>query len=749
MPHRICAVLTACLFAVGTPSRAWSADGGAHFNSRVHRAIEQAVGHLWRRHQEDHWDEAPPGADPRDNGGRTALCVYALLAAGESHQAERMAKTIEWLRQAELKSVYAHSLRALALSMLPGRLGGETLRDDARWLLAAARSDGAYGYVPSDASGADTDNSNTQMALLALWSAARRGVEIPPAYWRRARQHWLATQTGEGGWSYTTARRSAYGSMSAAGLASLFICLDAAGGRQAIGRGPDATAPPLQRGLDWMAENFSAVENPGKGRQYFHYYLFGVLRVGLTSGFKHFGEHDWYREGAAELLRTQRLDGGWGALTDTCFALAFLAKGRDPILFSKLRYPGPWNARPRDLANLTRWIGHTFETSVRWQSLDVRAPEAQWHDAPVLVISGSAAPTFSPADIEKLRAYALKGGLIFAEAVGNSPAFTLKMRKVYAELFPGLPLEPIDPAHAIFSAHAPLRRPMKLLGVSNGVRLLVIHSAGDLSKSWQANAVTTHRDAFQLAANIQFHATDFSSLRRRGRPQERAWPSAPAVWPRRRVAVAVLRHEGNWNPEPMARRRLALVMARDWDTEVLYSSPMPPAELPPGEYPIALMTGTGAFTLTPADRKALRAFIRAGGLLVADAAGGAERFHEAARDTLLTLMDDAYPQVGKVPADSPIYALDGLKIDRVAFRRAAVKVYGAVRTPRWVQVAVGGRPGIIYSRDDITAALVGYAGHNIRGYTPDSALALMRNVILYAATRARPTTRPATRPARN
>jgi len=743
MLRRICVVLTGCLLLAGIPLRARSAQAAADLDSRVRRAIDRAAGHLWRRHRGGHWDEAAAGAQRRDEGGRTALCVYALLTAGESHQSDRMVKTVQWLRQAELRSVYARSLRALALSMLPGRLGGEELAGDVAWLLDAARPDGAYDYLPSRASGDAWDNSNTQMALLALWSAARRGITIPAAYWRGAEQHWLSTQTGSGGWSYTTARRPAYGSMSAAGLVSLFICLDAGGHRHFLRRGPDTTYPPVQRGMEWMAEHFSAIENPGKGRQYFHYYLFGVLRVGLASGFKRFGGHDWYREGAAELLRTQNPDGGWGELTDTCFALAFLAKGQDPILFCKLRYPGAWNTHPRDLANLTRWIGYTFETSVRWQSLDVAAPEAQWHDAPVLVISGAAAPAFSPADIEKLRAYALKGGLILSEAAGNSPAFTLKMRKVYAELFPGLPLKPIDPAHPVFSANAPLRRPMKLLGVSNGVRLLAIHSAGDLSKPWQANAVDTHRDAFQLAANIQFHATDSASLRRRARRHEQLWPAVPARRPRRRVAVAVLRHEGNWNPEPMARRRLALMMARDWDTELRFSAPMRPAELPPGTFPVALITGTEAFTLTPADTRALRAFARAGGLLVADAAGGKGRFHDAARNQLLTLLDDAYPQVTKVPADSPIYTLPGLGIDRVAFRRAAVRVYGAVRTPQLTQVAVGGRPAIIYSRDDITAGLVGYNGHNIRGYVPDSALALMRNLILYAADRPRPATRPA------
>ena len=48
------------------------------------------------------------------------------------------------------------------------------------------------------------------------------------------------------------------------------------------------------------------------------------------------------------------------------------------------------------------------------------------------------------------------------------------------------------------------------------------------------------------------------------------------------------------------------------------------------------------------------------------------------------------------------------------------------------------RPLIVYSPDDLTAGLVGYGGHGVRGYAPDSAYALMRNLLLYAATRAKP-----------
>jgi hypothetical protein len=529
--------------------------------------------------------------------------------------------------------------------------------------------------------------------------------------------------------------------MSAAGLASLFICHDAVHHDEYLRVQADTSYPPIERGLAWLAKSFSAQENPGKGPQYFHYYLFAVERVALASGYKHFGRHDWFAEGAAELLRTQGPDGGWDGLEDTSLALLFLARGLHPIVFNKLRYDGAWNSRPRDLAHLTRWIENTFETPVRWQVLDVSAPESEWHEAPVLYISGAAAPKLSPADIAKLRAYALAGGLILSEAAGNSPAFNLAMQDLYGKMFPEWALAPIETNHPVFSAQVPLARPVRLMGVSNGVRLLAIHSQADLSKAWQANAFADQEDIFRLAANVYFHATDAELLRRRGpvipMPAEGKVPQ-----PTRTIEVALLTGPGLEDPEPMAYERLADRMARDGAIKLTFSPPIPIASLPAEGYPVALMTGVGPFALGAAEVRALREFINAGGMVVADAAGGSEDFDKSAREHLLTLLQDVYAQVGRLPASSDVYNLPDLRIDTVAFRRPVRARYGDDRRPRLQAVTLDNRPVIVYSRDDITAGLVGYAGHNVRGYAPASALALMRNLLIYAATRDKPASPP-------
>jgi hypothetical protein len=66
------------------------------------------------------------------------------------------------------------------------------------------------------------------------------------------------------------------------------------------------------------------------------YYLWSLERACTLSSIQKIGGHDWYREGAAYLLATQRPDGSWTSpadvpTTDTAFALLFLKRGLQSV----------------------------------------------------------------------------------------------------------------------------------------------------------------------------------------------------------------------------------------------------------------------------------------------------------------------------------------------------------------------------------------------------------------------------------
>ena len=88
--------------------------------------------------------------------------------------------------------------------------------------------------------------------------------------------------------------------------------------------------------------------------------------------------------------------------------------------------------------------------------------------------------------------------------------------------------------------------------------------------------------------------------------------------------------------------------------------------------------------------------------------------------------------VKRLATTAPIYTLKGHEIKDVDFRRKA-RVERALRsTPSFRGIELNGRFAVIFSKEDLTAGLVGYECYDCAGYTPDSCFAIMRNIVLYA-----------------
>lgn len=723
----ILATLLASAQAVRAQSQPVSAE-------QIDAAVARAVAHIRAaRTPEGGWPEDVPDAQGQEFGGRTALALYALLTAGESYQQPWMQQSIQSLRQQEPATVLGRALRVMALTQLPPQLAQPTVAEDANWLIRASRDDGAYDYRPGNHGPDAWDNANTQMALLAVYSAARAGIETPTAYYRRLERHWLAHQTGEGGWSYNRATNRAYGSMSAAGLSSLLICREMIGDEAILTCRAAGDDEPIRRAMAYLVENYTPYDNPGRGPIDYFQWVYNVGRVGMTSGYKYIGDRDWFAECATELLRTQRPDGGWGRLDNTCYATLFLARGSQPLLLSKLQYEGTWNPRPRDATNLTTWLSRRFERPMRWQVLSADAPAEQWFDAPVLYISGATPPRFSDEQIERIRRFVYAGGMILSEAACNSATFNAEMRKIYQRLFPEYELLRIDPNHPIYTLDYAPEHPPVLMGVSNGLRLWAVHSPSDLSRAWHTGSVRTERALFDQAANLYYYVTETGQLSPAGlaRPVE---PDGRLC--SRSVRLARLRHDGAWNPEPLTDAQLAARLANQADLNVVLLGPTDPAEVSFEHADAAIITGLDSLSLTDEQRAALRRFVEAGGTILVDAAGGSQSFTDSVRDELLTLPGERTAR--PVDPDAPaLLHRPGRRIDRVQYRPATAA--GMVRRNEPMLEAAydrNGDPAVIFSRYDWTAGLAGVEGYHIRGLTPDSSIELVGNLLLYAAERA-------------
>ncbi|MBI5723041.1 MAG: terpene cyclase/mutase family protein, partial [Planctomycetes bacterium] len=364
----------------------------------VEKAIAKGVEYLFSQQRPDgSWEPyKSPWAPPNDyyTDGPTAMAVYALVASDKNLAKDpRITKALEWMVKPENqnKATYCTTFRCLAWYTVNKYLDNKYMKQlsaDVDFLLKYG-PDGSFNYVAQYGGG---DNSNSQYGLYGIWTGARAGMEIPKDYWDKCLKRWITAQNDDGGWGYsklpnqTGENGPSYGSMTVAGIASLFVCLDWLYMDKFVKCQLSSEIAPVKKGLDWMDRNFPEIMKNMRGREYDSYFLYGVERVGLAAGYKYFGESDWYKAGAQFHLNTQQADGHWDngnwAVPYTSYALLFLIRGRLPVLINRLEYDGDWNNRPRALANFCRWSEKAFETESNWQIITLKSDVNEWHDAP-------------------------------------------------------------------------------------------------------------------------------------------------------------------------------------------------------------------------------------------------------------------------------------------------------------------------------------------------------------------------------
>ncbi|MGC9454749.1 MAG: DUF4159 domain-containing protein [Phycisphaerae bacterium] len=704
-------------------------------DEEVREGIERAKQWLYDQQNADgSWGDTFGGSRTYP-GGLTAIVLFALLESGENAQDPRLEKALDWLSTVPSDKTYTLGLRCNVWQLANRQTGGKyeyPFYQDVELLITSTK-DGSYGYTCNGDGESSGDNSNSQYGLLGVWAGAMGDLEIPAEYWRKVQQYWVNNSNDDGGWGYKRRDQKSTATMTSAGIASLYVTMDHLELERFVRCGTGIRASAIDEAVDWMDEHFLATldgKHHGHGDLYYH--LFGVERVGLAGGYKYFGENDWYKMGALRILDRQKRDGSWSgkwnSLVSTSYALLFLSRGQKPVLFNKLRFEGDWNNRPRDLAVLTRWLSDTFETDMYWQIVNLEVPVSEWHDAPMLYISGSNRPQFEQEDLEKLRTYVQQGGVIFSAAECNGRGFMGGIRRAYEQMFPDYPLEICTPDHDLYTMHFQLRTQPRFFVLSNGVRPLVIHTDQDVPVAWQLRRYATHRWAFEGAANVAMYVSNMGNFRPRGVSH---WPDEPGSYqPRRTVKLARISFEGNSDPEPLAYERFARMMANEYRVRVEVGQPAPASALSESDADIATLTGTGSFELSEDDIDALKQWIDDGGTLMIDAAGGDDEFAASAEQLIEKLY--GVGSLRRLSTGSDIYQLSGMEIEKVQYRRRTRVRLGGTDTPNLRAVMVDDRPGVIFSPEDITAGLLGIPVYTIDGYEPESAWELMRNIVLYA-----------------
>ncbi len=722
------------------------------------------------------WEAEEAGYD----GGRTSLALLALLNSGVPVNDPAVAKGLVYLRNVNSDRTYVRALQTMALAEAKADDKKQILAN-VEWLLAARVYDEnkkflgwTYGKVPGGGF-RSTDNSNTQYAVLGLWSAKQAGIALSEDVWREIRDYYLRSQFDDGAHRYQPfSKDDPQMTMTVAGLCGLLIAGLELNERREILQ-PDGTTrncgvylenPAVQKALAWVTKHYNVESSP----QTF-YHLYGLERVGRLSGLRFFGPYDWYREGCAYLVRQQKANGSWKhpaawdqwPIVSTSFALLFLSKGRTPVLVSKAVHgtwprreiETDWNNDRNDLRNLVPFAGKQLfgNAPLAWQNFDImRAATprgdnsnpteddladttAEMLQSPIFYITGHEAPRFTGVEKRLLQRYVENGGFIVAEACCGSPRFDKGFKALVEELWPDQELKALDAYHPVWTSFYAIKpHPgINLQGLSGNCKTILIYSPQDLSCRWESNKLSdgAGMQAFQIGTNLIAYATGLELPKPRltkekldGKRQELS--KTPAGY----FKAAQIKLPG----EPLAKampRLMDFVSTTKGLSVVLKADSLKVSDPGLVDYKFIYMHGKGGFQFDDEALEKLKFNLQTGGLLFADAACGQEAFDKAFRSWVQTQL---FPgsKLEAVPANDRLFSdgLNGaewkkkLRLRKVAgpMQDAEPFLEGIRHEDRWV---------VLYSKYDVGCALEGNKSSDCRGYDRESALRVARSAVLY------------------
>lgn len=729
--------------------------------------------------------------------GITSLATLALINAGMTKDDPRIRAALKWLRRVrEPQPTRTYETSLMIMAFAAAKDGGA---DQFRISKLASRLEraqvtrgvnaGGWGY---EANGVfpdgNSDRSNAQYAVLGLRDAAQAGYPVKRRTWELVQQHWLSSQSGDGGWGYSDPRGQSTGTMTVAGIASLSIASTFLRDKKEMN--PDGTpiccVPPeadeaLDRANRWMARNFSVRSNP-RGQGWWLYYMYGLERAGRLSGQRFFGDNDWYREGVRVLLaRQSRRNGAWrgdnsyegNPILGTSFSLLFLSKGLAPVLINKLKY-GPrspdapqnvvghiWNKHPHDARNISEHISTRdgWPKLVTWQVIDMDAVTKakrveELLQAPILYITGdeNISSHLSDADIEILADYILQGGFIFASASCQSPAFDQGIREVARRMYPdgSGEIKPLEPDHPIFRSEYLLDPgTVTLEGLDIGCRTALVYAPDDLGCLWDKwtsfavpnrppNMKTAIAKAIRIGVNVIAYATGRELKNKLDTPDVEDSDAGSSEVERGYLKIAKIRHNGDWDAAPQAVKNLLTTLNKTVGIGAV-TKPKALQATDPNLFRHAMiyMHGQRAFQLSRQERDELKKYLSNGGVLFADSCCGAKKFDRSFRETIKQMFPKQ--KLTRIPADHEMFSKK-IGHDLSVVRRrgpqtqrkdTSLKTIVKSGEPFFEGIEIDGRFAVIYSKFDISCALERQTSVACEGYVPEDAVKLATNVVLY------------------
>ena len=407
-----------------------------------------------------------------------------------------------------------------------------------------------------------------------------------------------------------------------------------------------------------------------------------------------------------------------------------------------------WMTDPADISTLLLWTNEKLGINYRSVEADFAHFSYDPRELPAILFAGHSKFELVDEIRRRLHRYVMDGGAIIGDACCGWNDFTQSFRREMEAIFPGRPLRKMLPEEPVFSSYYKLGtfsykkgdgsitdgEPC-LEGIDFGCRTGVIFSPADMTCGWDGHehprgTRVVIDQARQIGANLVTYVLGSYQL---GRFLSTTKVYFEAAAPSRDDFVfAQIEHEGDWDPDPSAVHNL-LKHAKDNSTlEVKFKRERVQLKDPKtATYPLFYMTGHREFHWSQEEVARLQRYLKAGGILLADACCGRMSFDMAFRGEIARVFPNA--KLEKIPADHPLYRCH-YEIRQVEYTPRVREDFGVFDSPELEGITLDGRLAVIYSKFDLGNGWEQFPHAYSYGLRDEAALQIGTNVIVYAMT---------------
>lgn len=407
-----------------------------------------------------------------------------------------------------------------------------------------------------------------------------------------------------------------------------------------------------------------------------------------------------------------------------------------------------WMTDPADMTNLLAWSNRQLGLRYRPVEVDLARFSFDPTEIPILYATGHDAFQFTDEVRARLRRYLLDGGYLIGDACCGSKPFAEAFLAEMEAIFPQRPLFKLPADHPLLRCFYPVgevefqvagkgrfRAFPEFLGINIGCRLAVFFSPVDLSCGWDGHthprgARILPADARPIGANLITYNLASYQLGRFLSTRKHYYQRGERT--RDEFVFGQIIHGGDWDPDPGAVANLLRAVAANSTLEVQFTrEDVDLRTVDPFRHHFLYMTGHRDFTLTDTEVRALRSYLLAGGVLLADACCGRSGFDKAFRRELARVLPEARLQ--PLGLDHPLFSTL-FRITSTAgtdYLRARGR---DLSTPQLEGVSLAGNLAVIYSRYDLGCGWEGVEHPYGEGYRGSDALRLASNALVYGMT---------------